>query len=62
MFARSEFEEFIAALKESIDSAASHQAREQALLAAVETIRSRLLSGKMLTCRMVTQLRALFFF
>jgi hypothetical protein len=62
MFARAEFEEFIAALKESIDSAASHQAREQALLAAVETIRSRLLSGKMLTCKMVMRLRALFFF
>jgi hypothetical protein len=62
IFARSEFEEFIAALKESIDSAASHLEREQALLAAVETIRSRLLSGKMLTCRMVMRLRALFFF
>jgi hypothetical protein len=53
MFARSEFEEFISALKESIDAAASHQEREAALLGAVDTIRSRLLSGKMLSCKMV---------
>ncbi len=56
MFARSEFEEFISALKGSIDAAASHQELEAALLGAVDTIRSRLLSGKMLSCRMVMRL------
>lgn len=56
MFARAEFEEFISALKGNIDAAASHQELEAALLGAVDTIRSRLLSGKMLSCRMVMRL------
>jgi hypothetical protein len=52
-FTRSEFEEFISALKQSIDAVSSHQETDAALLGAVDTIRSRLLSGKMLSCKMV---------
>ena len=44
---------WLADMFESIDAAASHQEREAALLGAVDTIRSRLLSGKMLSCKMV---------
>jgi hypothetical protein len=53
VFNRAEFEEFIAALKESIDAAASAPDLNRAYLVAIDTIRSRLLSGKRLSCKMV---------
>jgi hypothetical protein len=53
VFNRAEFEEFIAALKESIDAATSAPDLNRAYLAAIDTIRSRLLSGKRLSCKMV---------
>jgi hypothetical protein len=53
LFTRAEFEEFLSALKQNIDAATSIKEREHAHVATIDTVRSRLLSGKQLTCRMV---------
>jgi hypothetical protein len=53
IFSKTEFEEFICALKESLDAATSANDLNRAYLLAIDTIRSRLLSGKRLTCKMV---------
>jgi hypothetical protein len=53
LFTKTEFEEFISALKENLDAATSTADLNRAYLAAIDTIRSRLMSGKRLTCKMV---------
>jgi hypothetical protein len=52
-FARTEFEEFLSALKEITDAATSPKSLDAAYLTAIDTIRSRLLSGRMVSCKMV---------
>ncbi len=52
-FVRTEFEEFLAALKGIIDAATTPKALDVAYSTAIDTIRSRLLSGRMLSCKMV---------
>ena len=53
LFNRVEFEEFAAALKALMDGASSGKELEHACREAIGIIRSRLLSGKQLTCKMV---------
>jgi hypothetical protein len=53
VFNRTESEEFLTALKEIIDSGVSQNQPDRAYVTAIDTLRSRLLSGRMLSCKMV---------
>ena len=56
IFNRVEFEEFMSAVKKLLDSTVSAKELQHAYTEALNIIRSRLLSGKQLTCRMVRTL------
>ena len=53
IFNRVEFEEFMSAVKKLLDSTVSAKDLQHAYTEALNIIRSRLLSGKQLTCKMV---------
>ena len=53
LFSRTEFEEFLAALKEIIDAAPTVKELDRAYATAIDVLRSRLLSGRMISCKMV---------
>ena len=53
IFNRVEFEEFMSAVKKLLDSTVSAKELQHAYTEALNIIRSRLLSGKQLTCKMV---------
>lgn len=59
LFSRTEFEEFLVALKEILDAAPSVKELDRAYATAIDVLRSRLLSGRMISCKMV-QLRLCF--